>query len=74
MIIPDANLLIYAHNESDPDHRVAKEWWIGLLRGNEEVGIPLAVVMAFVRLTNLSQGARQASRSGGKHQNCRVLV
>jgi len=51
MIIPDANLLIYAHNESDPDHRVAKEWWIGLLRGNEEVGIPLAVVMAFVRLT-----------------------
>jgi len=51
VIIPDANLLIYAHNAADPDHIKALKWWRGLLQGREEVGIPMAVVMAFIRLT-----------------------
>jgi toxin-antitoxin system PIN domain toxin len=51
MIVPDANLLIYAHNDADPEHEAAKRWWIGLLSGQERVGIPLAVAMAFLRLT-----------------------
>lgn len=51
MIIPDANLLVYAHNAADPDHAKAKAWWRRLLAGTEDVGIPMAVVMAFVRLT-----------------------
>lgn len=55
MIIPDANLLIYAHNEADPDHETAKAWWSGLLQGDEEVGIPLAVAMAFLRLTTTAK-------------------
>ena len=55
MIIPDANLLVYAHNAADPDHKKAKEWWRRLVTGTEEVGIPMAVVMAFVRLTTSSR-------------------
>lgn len=51
MIIPDANLIIYAHNEADPDHRAARTWWKGLLEGDEDVGIPIVVVLAFLRLT-----------------------
>ena len=51
MIVPDANLLIYAHNEVDPEHETAKRWWVALLSGRERVGIPLAVAMAFLRLT-----------------------
>ena len=31
MIIPDANLIIYAHNEADPDHTAAAAWWRSLL-------------------------------------------
>lgn len=51
MIVPDANLLIYAHNDADPEHEAAKRWWVGLLTRRERVGIPLAVAMAFLRLT-----------------------
>ncbi len=51
MIIPDANLIIYAHNEADPDHEAAIAWWRRLLSGPDEVGIPVVVVLAFLRLT-----------------------
>jgi toxin-antitoxin system PIN domain toxin len=51
MIIPDANLIIYAHNQADPDHAAARAWWQGLLAGDTDVGIPIVVVLAFLRLT-----------------------
>jgi toxin-antitoxin system PIN domain toxin len=51
MIIPDANLIIYAHNEADPDHGAARAWWTALLEGDEDIGIPIVVVLAFLRLT-----------------------
>jgi toxin-antitoxin system PIN domain toxin len=51
MIIPDANLIIYAHNQADPDHVAARDWWRGLLAGDTDVGIPIVVVLAFLRLT-----------------------
>lgn len=51
MIIPDANLIIYAHNKADPDHTAAIAWWKALLAGGIDVGIPIVVVLAFLRLT-----------------------
>ena len=27
MIVPDANLLLYAYDESFPDHAAARSWW-----------------------------------------------
>ena len=51
MIIPDANLIIYAHNQADPDHVAALAWWKSLLGGDDDVGIPIVVVLAFLRLT-----------------------
>lgn len=50
MIIPDANLLIYAHDERSPFHTKAKDWWESVLGGTEPVGIPWVVVLAFTRL------------------------
>lgn len=50
MIIPDANLLIYAYDETCPSHRTARSWWENALSGTEAVGIPWVVVLAFVRL------------------------
>jgi toxin-antitoxin system PIN domain toxin len=55
MIIPDANLILYAHNEADPDHRVARDWWEGLLAGPGPVGVPIVVVLAFLRLSTSSR-------------------
>ena len=51
MIIPDANLIIYAHNQADPEHAAARVWWKGLLAGDADVGIPVVVILAFLRLT-----------------------
>ena len=50
MIVPDLNLLVYAHNEGAPYHDAAKEWWESLVNGTERVGIPWVVSVGFVRL------------------------
>lgn len=50
MIVPDANLLVYAYDETAPCHGTAREWWEEVLSGIEPVGIPWIVVLAFVRL------------------------
>ena len=50
MIVPDANLLIYAYDSRSPSHRRARSWWESALSGNEPVGVPWIVVVAFVRL------------------------
>ena len=50
MIIPDANVLIYAHDEVSPWHDKARAWWEGVLSDSEPVGIPWVVVLAVTRL------------------------
>ena len=55
MIIPDANLLLYACDASSPFHRTAAEWWTDCLNGEETIGMALVVALAFVRVgTNAS--------------------
>ena len=50
MIIPDANLLIYAHDSRSPRHGRAKQWWEATLSDREPVGLPWVVVLAFTRI------------------------
>ena len=50
MILPDANILIYAHDEAAPGHAKAKAWWETTLAGGEPVGLVWVVVLAFTRL------------------------
>ncbi len=50
MIVPDLNLLIYAHSDGAPHHDAARRWWEGLLNGVERVGVPWVVSTGFVRL------------------------
>ena len=50
MIVPDANLLIYAYDTTSPHHAKARTWWEERLSGDEPVGIPWVVVLAFTRL------------------------
>jgi uncharacterized protein len=51
MILPDTNLLIYAHDQEAPYHVPARAWWLGALKGTESVGIPWIVILAFIRLS-----------------------
>lgn len=51
MIVPDANLLIYATNGASRLHPIAREWWRSALAGDELVGIPWASLLTFLRLS-----------------------
>jgi toxin-antitoxin system PIN domain toxin len=50
MIIPDVNLLVYAHNAGVPEHDEVKRWWEATVNGAEPVGLAWAVALGFVRL------------------------
>jgi hypothetical protein len=51
VILIDANILIYAVNKDAPQHARAKSWLEKALSGTEIIGIPWAVLLAFLRLT-----------------------
>ena len=51
MIVPDANLLLYAVDSTSPFHDVAREWWTSCLCGAEPVGLCHPVVFAFARIS-----------------------
>lgn len=50
MTLIDANLLIYAHVMSLPQHERAREWLDDQLNGAARVGLPWPTLLAFLRL------------------------
>lgn len=62
MILPDLNLLLYAHNPHGPQHAKAAAWWRSVLAGEELIGLPNEVLLGFVRIaTNPRLGAATVS-------------
>jgi len=55
VIVPDLNLLVYAHNAADRRHATARKWWEECLNGGEPVGIAWVTLLGFVRLTTHRQ-------------------
>jgi uncharacterized protein len=49
--IVDANVLLYAVNESEPRHEQARGWLDRSLSGRETVGFAWVVLLAFLRLS-----------------------
>ena len=52
MIVPDVNLLLYAHVTGFPEHARARRWWEGLMNGIREVGVAGPALFGFVRLAS----------------------
>jgi len=50
MILPDINVLIYAHDESSPHHSQARQWWEQQLNGTHAIGLAWVVLLGFIRL------------------------
>ncbi len=50
MIVPDVNLLVFAHDNNSPHHKAAQTWWESLVNGTETVGLPWLVIVGFIRL------------------------
>ena len=51
MILPDANLLVYAHDVESHHHAVAVSWFRELLKGSEPLALAWITILAFVRIT-----------------------
>jgi toxin-antitoxin system PIN domain toxin len=58
MILPDANLLIYAINGESVHHAKARLWLEQILSETTPVGIAWIVVLAFLRVTTLPRLVR----------------
>ena len=50
MILLDANILIYSHVASFPQHQAAHKWLDHQLNGSTRVGLPWSSLLAFLRL------------------------
>jgi toxin-antitoxin system PIN domain toxin len=46
----DANLLLFAEDESSPFHEQARDWITDVLNGDIRVGLPWPSLLAFVRI------------------------
>ena len=59
MILPDANLLLYAYDSASPFHAKAAAWWSAALSGKEPVGFCSSILFAFVRIGTNSRAFTQ---------------
>ena len=50
MILVDANLLLYAYDTSSPVHERARAWLEEILGSEDEVGVALVSLLAFLRI------------------------
>ena len=55
MIIPDANILLYAYNADAPQHARAAAWVEKLFSGPETIGLAWVTLWAFLRLSTNSR-------------------
>lgn len=50
MILPDANILVYAHDDTSPFHAKSRAWWEATLNSRVPVGLTWQVILGFIRL------------------------
>lgn len=55
MILPDANLLLYAYDAGSPFHARSAAWWQKCLSGTEPVALCSVVLFAFIRVGTSSR-------------------
>jgi hypothetical protein len=55
MILPDVNVLVYAHREDAVHHATLKSWLEGALVGKEPVGVSDLVLSGFLRIVTHSR-------------------
>ncbi len=54
MLMPDINLLVYAHRADQPYHVAYRDWWTAAVRGPAPVALSQLVALGFVRVVTLA--------------------
>lgn len=52
MILPDVNLLLYAHNSDAPEHPGTIRWLQNAIFGKERFGLSWEIVLGFIRIAS----------------------
>lgn len=65
MILPDVNVLVYAHNLESKDHSAARGWWESCLAGSEGIGLAWVTVLGFVRIVTNQRIVSRPQPVGG---------
>ncbi|MEZ5354051.1 MAG: TA system VapC family ribonuclease toxin [Bryobacteraceae bacterium] len=55
MILPDLNLLLYAHDRHCEHHPAAVRWWESVMSAPAPVGLSWVVILGFLRLATSSR-------------------
>ena len=50
MILVDTNILLYAEDQLNPQHEIARQWWDAQLSGSAPVCLAWSVLGAFIRI------------------------
>jgi uncharacterized protein len=50
VLLPDVNVLVYAHREDAPNHAACRRWLEALVNGDEAYGLSDLVLSGFVRV------------------------
>jgi len=50
MILPDVNVLVYAHREDSPNHRAYREWLEASINSDQAYGVADIVLSGFLRV------------------------
>jgi len=82
MIIPDINLLVYAHNSAATSHEQARVWWEQTLNDTMPVGLPWIVLSGYIRLMThprvlekpISVDSARADVDAWLDQSCVLIV
>lgn len=50
MVLPDVNVLVYAHREETASHTACREWLEGVINGDEAYAVSDLVLSGFIRV------------------------
>jgi len=62
MVLPDVNVLVYAHREDAPDHERYRKWLEGLIESPGAYGLSDLVLSGFLRIVTHPKVFKEPSR------------
>jgi toxin-antitoxin system PIN domain toxin len=62
VILPDVNVLVYAHREDAPGHAAYREWLESVINGDHAYGMADLVLSGFLRVVTHARVFRRPSR------------
>jgi len=74
MLLPDVNVLIYAHREDHPENRLYAEWLVGVVNASEPFALAGLVLSSFLRIVTNRKIFKPATPMDVALEFCQELI